>query len=127
MTQKELIELATTTFVKNVNAVKVVNVLESRRESLSPWVLDILNVKFEGYNRISSLIKSLFGRTRLEPGETIAYADTSMFFDGPDCDDPFGRVLEVAQCKGHVWIRFNFGDHPLSSFELSMYDNSKDD
>lgn len=94
---------------------------------LSPWVLDILDLKLPRVKKISSIIESLFERTRLEPGETIAYANTSLLFEGPNCDDPDGRVLEVSECKGNVWIRFNFGNLTASSFELYMHNRSKDE
>lgn len=125
MTQKDLILLATDTFVKNVSIAKVISVLDSRRNSVADWVLLLLDSKLSRRERISSIICSLFDRTILEPGETIAYANTCRFYDDLNCGDPFGDVLEVSQRAGHVWIRFNFCDHPISSFEISMYDNEK--
>lgn len=125
MTQVLLQEKAVEKFIENLNIVELINVLESRRDSLAQWVLKILDLRIGRKKKISYIIHSLFERTRLEPGETIAYANTSMFFDDVDCGDPFGEVLEVSECRGHVFIRFNFGDRPLSSFEISMYDNDK--
>lgn len=127
MTQILLQEKAIETFVKNVNIVELINTLEYRKDYLAKWVVRILDLHIEGNEKLSYIIRSLFDRTRLEQGETIAYANTSMFFDDVDCGDPFGEVLEVSECKGHVFIRYTIMDKPITSFEISMYDNSRDE
>lgn len=125
MTQKLLHEKVTEAFITNVNLEKVVEVLEAKREYIAPWVLKLLGTELPAYVRISSIIYALFENVVLEPAETIAHASTAGVDEEIGITYPFGDVLEVSECIGHVWVRFNFSDCPLSHIEFTIYDNEK--
>ena len=127
MTQKLLQEKAAETFVKNINIVELVNTLDSRRDSLAKWVLRILDLQIDNERKISYIIHSLFDRAIIEPGETIAYANTSRLFDEVNGGNYFGEVLAVYEYRSHVFIRCSIMDNPFTSFEISMYDVSRHD
>lgn len=125
MTQVLLQQKVTEAFITNVNIEKIVEILENKKEYIAPWVLKLLESELPYNVRISSIIYALFENVVLDPAETIAHASTAGFDEEIGITNPFGDVIEVSECVGHVWIRFNFSNCPLSHIEFSIHDNEK--
>lgn len=125
MTQKNLIEKAVMSFVGLVSWSNVLAKLNEEREWLSPWVVKVLDSDLPGDVVVTTILYSLFEDCVAEVGETIARRSTGVWMEDIEAPDPFGDVLEVSECRGHVWIRCRFSNTPLADIEISMMDNEK--
>lgn len=125
MTHKKLIEKAVIAFVGLVSCSNVIARLNEKREWLSPWVVMVLDSDLPNDVIVTTILFSLLEDCLYEMGESFARRSTAKYIEEVDTDDPFGEVLSVTQCIGHVWIRYNFSDSPLASIEIFMMDNEE--
>lgn len=125
MTQKNLIEKAVVSFVGMVNCSNVVATLNEKREWLSPWVNKVIDRDLPDNIIVTTILYSLFDDCVLEAGETVASKSTAVWCDAIGAPNNFGLVLVVHKYHGHVWIAYNFSDHPLAGIEMSMMDTDR--
>lgn len=125
MTQKKLIEKAVISFVGLVSWSNVIAKLNEKRECLAPWVVKVLDSDVPGDVIVTTILYSLFKDCVLEVGETIARKSTAVWMEDIGGLDPYGEVLEVNACHGHVWISYHYSDNPRADIEISMMDNDR--